>query len=126
MDMDIQRFVAGCPIMLGVQGRRIIIYPFKTVEDLTKSKDQTVAFKELFSNYSIIRRFLPKLLSTLKFLATPAAQPALLALNFLASRESKTGKNKYINAPLDSITPSWRNIVVKDSTNKINSCAYTF
>jgi hypothetical protein len=80
----------------------------QTVEDLTKPKDQTVAFEELFSNYSVVRRFLPKLLSTLEFISTPAGELPLLAWNFLAKSEDKTGKNKYIDAPLNSITPSWR------------------
>lgn len=36
----------------------------QTVEDLTKPKDQTVAFEELFSNYSVVRRFLPNFIYT--------------------------------------------------------------
>lgn len=89
-------------------------------------KDQTVAFEELFSNYSVVRRFLPKLLSTLEFISTPAGELALLECDFLSKSEAKTGKNKYIDAPLNSITPSWGKFVVNDANNKINSCAYTF
>lgn len=80
----------------------------------------------MVTNYSVVRRFLPKLLSTLEFISTPAGELALLAWNFLAKSESKTGKNKYIGAPLNIITLSWRKIVVNDTNNKINSCAYTF
>lgn len=67
-----------------------------------------------------------QILSTLEFISTPARELALLAWNFLAKSEAKTSKNKYIDAPLNSITPSWRKIVVNDANNKINSCAYTF
>lgn len=98
----------------------------QTVENLAKPKDQTLDFEELFSNYSVVKRFLPKLLSTLEFISTPAGESSLISWKFLAKREAKTGKNKYIDAPLNSITPSWRNIVVNDANNKINSCAYTF
>jgi len=97
-----------------------------TVDKLTKNPKQPVASKELFRNYSTIRRFLPKLFMVLEFKSTSSGESALSSWNFLASIESKKGKNKYANAPLDRITASWKKLVVKSSTNKINPCAYTF
>lgn len=97
----------------------------QTIDNLTKSPEQTVSFEELFKNFTTVRRFMPKILSTLKFNSTPAGKSVLLAWNFLANSESKAGKNKYKDAPLDGITSFWKKIIVKES-NKINTCAYTF
>ncbi len=97
----------------------------QTVVSLTKPQG-TVAHDELFRNYSTVRRYLPKLMETLTFHATPAGQPALRAWEFLAVSESKSGKNKYADAPLDGISPSWKKLVAKDSTGRIDLCAYTF
>jgi hypothetical protein len=97
-----------------------------TVDKLTKNPKQSVASKELFSNYSTIRRFLPKLFMVLEFKSTSSGESVLNSWNFLASIESKKGKNKYANAPLDRITESWKKLVVKSSNDKINPCAYTF
>jgi TnpA family transposase len=96
------------------------------VVSLTKSQEQTVAFDELFKNYSTIRRFLPKLMDAIDFQATPAGQSVLRAWKFLIDSESKSGKNKYSGAPLDGINQSWRKLIKKDSNDKINPCAYTF
>ena len=79
-----------------------------TVDKLTKNPKQPVASKELFRNYSTIRRFLPKLFMVLEFKSTSSGESALSSWNFLASIESKKGKNKYANAPLDRITASWK------------------
>lgn len=68
----------------------------------------TVPYKELFKNYSTIRRVLPKLLSVLHFQSTPSGQHALQAWNFLAESENKSGRNKYIGAPLQGMSASWK------------------
>jgi TnpA family transposase len=98
----------------------------QTVDTLTKPDNQTVAFEELFKNYSMVRRFFPKLLYTLNFQATAAGKNVLSSWEFLKNIESKTGKNKYINAPIDKINPLWKRHVLKHSNNKINPYAYTF
>jgi hypothetical protein len=54
------------------------------IDTLTRPADQTVAFVELFRHYTTIRKFLPKLMSAIKFHATPAGQQALLTWQFLA------------------------------------------
>ena len=63
------------------------------IDTLTKLVDQTVEYKELFRYYTSVRRFLPKLLSTINFHASAAGQPTLAAWKFLSDVESKTGKN---------------------------------
>ncbi|MDS0527825.1 Tn3 family transposase [Clostridium sp. SHJSY1] len=96
----------------------------RTVDNLTKPADQKVAYDELFKNYITVRKFLPKLLSIIKFQATPTGQHVLSAWEYL--RENEARKKKAINAPLDGITPTWRNVIIKNGTNKIYYCAYTF
>lgn len=94
------------------------------VETLTKPADQTVEHKELFSYYNSVRRFLPKLLKTIKFQASVAGQSILSAWEFLADVEFKTGKNKFANAPTEGMSASWKRLVFKG--DKINPCPYTF
>ncbi|MCC5468645.1 Tn3 family transposase [Pelosinus baikalensis] len=98
----------------------------QTVASLTKPQGQTVAFDELFRNYSTVRRYLPKLMETLQFYANSAGQSAVRIWEFLAASESKSGKHKYSDAPLDGISPFWRKLVTKDLTNTIDPCGYTF
>jgi TnpA family transposase len=98
----------------------------ETVNHLTESPDITVPYKELFKNYSTIRRVLPKLLSVLHFQSTPSGQHALQAWNFLAESESKSGRNKYMGAPLKGMSTSWEKLILKGSNHRIDRCAYTF
>lgn len=96
------------------------------VERLTKPPDISVAHEELFRNYTNIRRILPSLMAELEFQATPSGQQALVSWNFLAASENKKGKNKYADAPLNGITTTWKKLVLKNSGDIINPCAYTF
>ncbi|NHN33184.1 transposase [Paenibacillus sp. S3N08] len=65
-------------------------------------------------------------MSAIKFHATPAGQQALLTWQFLADCESKSGKKKYAGAPITGISVGWRKVVIKNSPDSINPCAYTF
>ncbi|WAG43608.1 Tn3 family transposase (plasmid) [Clostridium estertheticum] len=94
------------------------------IDTITRPIDQTVEYKELFRYYTSIRRFLPALLATIKFRASAAGQPALAAWDFLSKVESKTGKNKFSDAPTDGISASWKRVVFKGDS--ISSCPYTF
>ena len=94
------------------------------IDTLTRPIDQTVEYKELFRYYTSIRRFLPALLATIKFKASAAGQPALAAWDFLSKVESKTGKYKFVNAPTEGISASWKRVVFKG--DMISSCPYTF
>ena len=94
------------------------------IDTLTRPVDQTVEYKELFRYYTSVRRFLPKLLTTINFHASAAGQPTLAAWKFLSDVESKTGRNKFAGAPTDGISASWKRVVFKG--DRIRSCPYTF
>lgn len=97
----------------------------QTVETLTKSSDQTIEYKEIFKYFSSIRRFLPKLLSSVQFKANSAGKPALSAWEFLFKCETKTGKDKYGGAPVDGMSACWQKVVLRDD-DSIKPCPYTF
>lgn len=101
-------------------------FAVQTVDNLTRPPEQKVSYDELFKNYTTIRKFLPKLMNTIEFQATPSGQQALEAWEFLYKCEFKTNRNKFLNAPLSGITPDWRRAVFKESINKVSPCAYTF
>jgi len=94
------------------------------IDTLTRPVDQTVEYKELFRCYTSVRRFLPKLLTTINFKASSAGQPVLAAWEFLSDVESKTGKNKFAGAPTEGISASWKRVVYKG--DRISSCPYSF
>jgi TnpA family transposase len=112
--------------IFSIISRSDLVSSVQTIHNLTKSQGQTVAYNELFRNYSTIRRFLPKLMKAIKFYANPAGQPILETWEFLAEREATSGKHKYSGAPLNGITPSWKKHIYKATTDKIDGCAYTF
>nr|WP_242311963.1 DUF4158 domain-containing protein [Bacillus cereus group sp. BfR-BA-01331] len=76
--------------------KELVKESLEKVNHLTEAPDITVPYKELFKNYSTIRRVLPKLLSLLRFQSTPSGQHALQAWNFLAETENKSRRNKYM------------------------------
>lgn len=96
----------------------------ETVDTLTKPSEQDLEYMNVFKYYSSVRRFLPNLLASIKFKSVSAGKNTLLAWNFLASAENKSGKNKYKDAPTDGMTQSWKNIIFKNDTLK--PCPYTF
>ncbi|KNY27684.1 Tn3 family transposase [Pseudobacteroides cellulosolvens] len=104
----------------------ILSSSLQMIDRLTKPADISVAHEELFRNYTNIRKILPSLLESLEFKATPSGQQALLSWNFLADSENKKGKAKYADAPLSGLTSTWKKLVLKNSNEKINPCAYTF
>lgn len=106
--------------------KKIVKESLEKVHHLTEPPDITVPYKELFKNYSTIRRVLPKLLSLLHFQSTPSGQHVLEAWNFLAETENKSGRNKYLGAPLKGMSTSWKKLVLKGPNHRIDRCAYTF
>lgn len=96
------------------------------VDILTRSPDNNIEFEELFRHFTNIRKFLPKLMKSIEFEATPAGQPTLMAWNFLKDRELDGRKNKFENAPVVGISANWNRVVIKGSVNKVNPCAYNF
>ncbi len=94
------------------------------VDTLTRPADQTVEYTELFRSYSTVRQFIPELLKSIKFQASPSGQSALAAWRFLARAELRTGKNKFANAPTEGMSASWKGVIFKE--NRIRPCPYTF
>ncbi|PGK76507.1 hypothetical protein CN919_18150 [Bacillus thuringiensis] len=106
--------------------KEVVKESLEKINHLTEPPDITVSYKELFKNYSTIRRVLPKLFSILHFQSTPSGQNALQAWNFFAESENKSGRNKYIGAPLKGMSTSWRKLILKGANHRIDRCAYTF
>jgi TnpA family transposase len=79
--------------------------------------------KELIERYTRVRRFLPKLLKTIKFHATPAGGAVKRALEYLESIEGERNPDMS-NAPIDVAKRGWERIVVSEA-GVIDRRAYT-
>ncbi len=82
--------------------------------------------QELTARYPTVRRFLPRLLSSLTFQATPAGQPVLAGLGFLRALEGHRRPSLQA-APLEVIPAGWRRAVLPDDTDDtvVDRRAYT-
>ncbi len=80
-------------------------------------------FEERRNKYLRTRRFLPKLLETVKFRNAPSGRPVLEAIEFLASIEGKT-RPDLTEAPLEVVPKAWRRLVVA-SDGRVDRRAYT-
>ena len=67
--------------------------------------------QELLTRYPTVRRFLPALFRTITFAGTPAGQPVLEAVRFLAEIEQRRAPDLSA-APLGVVTPAWRRRVI--------------
>lgn len=72
---------------------------------------EDVYYQDLQDSYPRVRRFLPTLLRTLQFGGTPAGQPVLDALHYLAHLEEH-GRSQAGEAPLGIVTRGWRRYVL--------------
>lgn len=81
-------------------------------------------YAELAERYRQIRRFLPTLLKPITFHGTPAGQPVLEALAFLARLEEPKPP-KLHTAPTRVVKPAWRRLVL-ESDEVIDRRYYTF
>jgi hypothetical protein len=79
--------------------------------------------QEIMKSYIRVRRFLPTLLRTVNFHGTPAGQPVVRALAFLALREGKRNP-EMSEAPLEGISPAWKRWII-DANGRIDRRAYT-
>jgi Tn3 transposase DDE domain/Domain of unknown function (DUF4158) len=82
-----------------------------------------VYYKELQQNYRRVRRFLPPLLKTIAFGASPAGQKLLAAVNYLKTTLDAK-KAPEAQAPLEIATPAWQLYVGSEATFDLK--AYTF
>ncbi|HYU73530.1 MAG TPA: Tn3 family transposase [Ktedonobacteraceae bacterium] len=77
------------------------------VGELARPADEEQQYQQLLGKYATVRVFLPTLLRTVTFEATPAGLPILEAVTFLKNQEGR--KNPSIDkAPRKVITPGWR------------------
>lgn len=79
-------------------------------------------YQELQASYRRVQRFLPSLLKTVRFGATPAGEAIGGALNYLAGQEKLT---KLANPRLDIVTKGWRQYVFGEN-GVIDYKAYVF
>jgi hypothetical protein len=93
------------------------------IEELARPADDRF-HAELDSQYSYVRRFVPALLRTITFKATPAGQPVLDALDFLHGIEGKTAPD-LAEAPRTVARRSWKRDIL-DAQGQVDRRAYTF
>ncbi len=96
------------------------------VGELARPAEDELQYQQLLGKYTTLRTFLPTLLRTVIFQATPAGCPILEAVTFLKSHERR--KNPLIDeAPREVIGRSWRRYVIQREGKEehIDRTAYT-
>jgi Domain of unknown function (DUF4158) len=83
---------------------------------------EDVYYRELAGSYARVRRFLPSLLRTVRFDATPAGQTVLEALNYLAEVEQDAVNTP--DPPVTIVNRAWRRYV--GSGEDFDRKAYVF
>lgn len=93
-----------------------------TVNSLARPPDDQF-HNELLEQYGRVRRFLPKLFTSVQFKAAPAGIATIDALNYLANIGAL--RNQILdNPPLGIITNSWKRVVF-DAENQVTKRGYT-
>jgi len=93
-----------------------------TVNSLARPPDDQF-HNELMEQYGRVRRFLPKLFTSVQFKAAPAGMATIDALNYLANLA--TSRNQILdNPPLGIIINSWKRVVF-DAENQVTKRGYT-
>lgn len=94
------------------------------IENIVRPPED-VYYKELQGSYRRVRRFLPALLRTITFGASPAGQPLLEALEYMRTMGLDAGRKKSIpDPPLNIVNSAWRKDVM--GSGKVDLKAYTF
>ena len=84
---------------------------------------EDVYYKELRTRYRRVCRFLPTLLKTVVFRASPAGEPLIEAIDYLKTLDADK-KKATAKPPLHIVDAAWRGYVVCDG--KVDLQAYTF
>ena len=112
---------------------RAVVFAFMKREDLEAAvrrvdslvrPPEDMYYEELQQSYRRVRRFLPHLLRTVRFGATPAGKPALEAVEYLEKVE-RQGWSKAGEPPLAIVTRAWRQYVISGA-GAIDRKAYVF
>lgn len=109
-------------VMLNV-GPRKLTAAMATIEELTRPPDDRY-YPELQTKYRSLRRFLPHVLTSIRFSGTQGAKPVLEALEFLKSLEVDNRRSMN-GAPVEFITHPWRRYIFSED-GTIDRQAYTF
>ncbi len=91
------------------------------VESLVRPPED-MYYKELQTSYRRVRRFLPSLLQTVHFGASPAGEALLGALDYLTAQEAHSER---VKPRLEIVTRGWRQYVFTDNS-AIDNKAYVF
>ena len=96
------------------------------VGELARPAEDEQQYQQLLGKYATVRAFLPTLLRTVTFHATPGARPVLEAVTFLTSIERKK-KPPIDEAPRRVIQRSWQSYVIvrEGKEEHIDRKAYT-
>jgi Tn3 transposase DDE domain len=85
----------------------------RQVERLVRPPED-MYYRELKESYRRVRTFLPSLLQTVRFGATPASRPVLEALEFLRKPEEPEDRLHFGDPPIAIVTRAWRQYVFGD------------
>lgn len=106
--------------------QEVLIQACALVGELARPPEEEQQYQQLLGKYATVRAFLPTLLRTVTFQATPAGRPILEAVTFLTLREGR--KNPPIDeAPRKVIPRGWqRHVIVREGKEEhIDQKAYT-
>jgi hypothetical protein len=110
--------------VFGIVPRGDLEIALDQVERLVRPPED-MYYQELGISYRRVRTFLPALLKTIQFGATPAGQLVLDALEFLRTTEDQKGRAGAKDPPLGLVTRAWQQYVGKNGKD-IDRKAYTF
>jgi TnpA family transposase len=79
---------------------------------------------EILSRYSLVRQFLPAMLATIDFQASPAGEAVVEAVAALRALEGRK-KVKADEVPTELVRPAWARLLVSED-GQLNRRAYTF
>ena len=110
--------------MFAVVKREDLEAALRQVERLVRPPED-MYYRELKESYRRIRTFLPSLLQTVRFGATPAGRPVLEALEYLRKPEGPEDRPHLGDPPLAIVTRAWRQYVFGDD-ERIDRKAFVF
>jgi uncharacterized protein DUF4158 len=102
--------------------RESLVEAATRVHTLTRPPDDHY-YPELVERYQSVQRFFPALLRTVTFHGTPAGQPVLEALHFLAPPTRQRPPDLQ-HAPLEVVPRAWRRVML-DTHKQVDRRAYT-
>jgi TnpA family transposase len=94
----------------------------RQIENLVRPPED-LYYKELRTSYRRVRRFLPLLLRTVTFGASPAGKPLIDAMDYLKTIEGDK-KKASVEPPLEIVDSAWRGHVL--CNGQVDAQAYTF